>query len=283
MHICIPQFFISKLERLKVSVKEVTDMDKMKAVVLITLVFVLLLVCYGLKIGDRTDEAIAVRDNFSDGTLNPQLWQITREGDFKESTIDVYDADPTENVDFRLRLRMNTIGTKDDTVKFHGVRSVEKVNFSDEKEISFDLDWNNQSNGCYLTASLYLCPTATNGNPRNEKDWLKFEYVGVPPGRNARCVIAAKSDGNVKYLYTEGWPEQRTGRHIAYQWIKIILDDENKSLKIIENEKQIYNSQSHGLEFTAAYLYLQMSSHSNYPARELYFDNVVIAACGHRI
>jgi hypothetical protein len=264
-----PAIFCIKVGRLKVSVKEVTDMDKMKTVVLITLVFVLLLVCYGLKIGDRTDEVIAVRDNFSDGTLNPQLWQITREGDFKESTIDVHDTDPTENVDYRLRLRANTIGTKDDTVKFHGVRSVEKVNFN--------LDWNNQSNGCYLTASVYLCPTATNGNPRNEKDWLKFEYVGVPPGRNARCVIATKSEGVVMYPYTEGWPEQRTGRHIAYQRIKIILDDKNKSLKITENGKEIYNSPLHGLEFTAAYIYLQMSSHSNYPARELYFDNVVIA------
>ena len=126
----------------------------------------------------------------------------------------------------------------DDTVKFHGVRTAQKLNFSEGLNISFDIDWNNQSNGCYLTASLYLCPTATNGNPGEEKNWFKFEYVGVPPGRNARCVIATKSDGRVKYLYTEGWPEHRTGRHIAYQRIKIILDD--KSLKIIENEKEIY-------------------------------------------
>ena len=261
-------------------------MDKMKAAVLITLVLVLVLVCYGLKIGDRTDEVFAeraelvgiveLRDNFSNGTINPQRWQITREGDFKESIIDVFDIDPTEDVDYRLRLRANTIGTRDDTVKFHGVRSVEKVIFHDGKEISFDLDWNNQSNGCYLTASLYLSPTATNGNPGEEKNWFKFEYVGVPPGRNARCVIATKRDGRVKYLYTEGWPEQRTGRHIAYQRIKIVLD--NKSLKIIENEKEIYCSPSHGLKFSSACLYLQMSSHSNYPAREIYFDNVVIAS-----
>lgn len=101
--------------------------------------------------------------------MNKKLWQITREGDFKESMIDVYDADPTENVDFRLRRRANTIGTRDDTVKFHGVRSRYIVNFSDAKEISFDLDWNNQSNGCYLTASLYLCPTMTSGNPEKRK------------------------------------------------------------------------------------------------------------------
>ena len=260
-------------------------MDKMKAAVLITFVLVIVLMCFSLRTGDWSDEVIAdiselteiveLRDNFSDGTLNPKLWQITREGDFKESIIDIYDADPTENVDFRLRLRANTIGTRDDTVKFHGVRSVEKVDFSDGKEISFDLDWNNQSNGCYLTASLYLYPTATSGNPGEENDWLKFEYVGVPPGRNARCVIATKSGGKVKYLYTEGWPEQRTGRRIAYQRIKIILD--NESLKIIENGKEIYCLQSHELEFTSVYLYLQMCSHSNYPSREIYFDNVAIA------
>ena len=261
-------------------------MDKMKTVVLITLVLVLVLVCYGLKIGDRTDDVIAersklteiveLRDNFSNGTLNHKLWQITRDGDFKESTVDIYDADPTKKVDYRLRLRANTIGTKDDTVKFQGVRSIEKMNFSAGKEISFDLDWNNQSNGCYLTASVYLCPMVTNGNPGEEKDWLKFEYVGVPPGRNARGVIATKIDGKVRYLYTEGWPEQRTGRHIAYQRIRIILD--NKSLKIIENEKEIYCTQSYELEFSSAYIYLQMSSHSNYPSREIYFDNVVIAS-----
>ena len=261
-------------------------MDKMKTVVLITLVLVLVLVCYGLKIEDRTDDVIAersklteiveLRDNFSNGTLNHKLWQITRDGDFKESTVDIYDADPTKKVDYRLRLRANTIGTKDDTVKFQGVRSIEKMNFSDGKEISFDIDWNNQSNGCYLTASLYLCPMVTNGNPGEETDWLNFEYVGVPPGRNARCVVAAKSNGKVKYLYTEGWPEQKSGRHIAYQRIRIILD--NKSLKIIENGKEIYSTQSHELEFSSAYLYLQMSSHSNYPSREIYFDNVVIAS-----
>jgi len=29
------------------------------------------------------------------------------------------------------------------------------------------------------------------------------------------------------------------------------------------------------LEFTTAYLYLQMSSGTNYPPREVYFDNVL--------
>jgi len=173
------------------------------------------------------------------------------------------------------RYQIEVISSQEEHINIKKVEFHE--GFSEGKELSFDLDWNNQSNGCYLTASLYLCPTVTTGNPGEEKDWLKFEYVGVPQGRNARCVIAAKRDGKVKYLYTEGWPEQRCGRHIAYQRIKIVLD--NESLKIIENGTEIYCAPSHGLEFTSAYRYLQMSSHSNYPAREIYFDNVVVVAC----
>jgi hypothetical protein len=258
----------------------------MKKAVLITLFFVLVLVYVGLIIRDRPDNLIADRsnltetlglcDDFNEGYLNQELWQITQQGDFKESTVDSYDVDPSENIDYRLRLRMDTIGTRDDTVKYQGVRSVEKVDFHAGKKISFDLDWNNQSNGCYLTASMYLCPTVTNGNPEEENDWLKYEYVGVPPGRNARCAIATKIDGLVKYLYTEGWPEQRTGRHIGYQRIEIIVD--NRSIKIRENGEEIYNTTSHELEFTSTYIYLQMSSHSNYPTREIYFDNVVVTS-----
>ena len=172
-----------------------------------------------------------------------------------------------------MRLRANTIGTSDDTVKFHGLRSVQRLDFSRGLNISFDLDWNNQSNGCYLTGSVYLCPTATNENPRDEENWLKFEYVGVPPGQNARCVIATKIDGRTGWLYAEGWPEERSGRTIADQHIRIILNDE--SFKVMENGREIYASQ-HDFTFTSAYIYLQMSSHSNYPAREVYFDDVVV-------
>jgi len=218
---------------------------------------------------------VKFNENFSEGVLNTQTWQITREGDFEESTIGIYDVDLTEDVDYRLRLRANTIGTSDDTVKFHGVRGVQKVDFSEGVNISFDLDWNNQSNGCYLTASVYLCPTVTNGNPRDENDWLKFEYVGVPPGKNARSVIATKIDGRTRWLYTKGWPEDRSGRKITDQHIRITLDD--KTFKIMEEGAEIYVLPSHNLTFTSAYIYLQMSSHSNCPMREIYFDNVVVA------
>jgi hypothetical protein len=251
-----------------------------KGVYLFSLLLILLLAIVAVNSMDGTIPIIKfssgstiMKDNFSGGVLNPQTWQITREGDFKESTIDVSDVEPSENIDFRLKLRMNTIGTNDDTIKFHGVRSVEIINFSEGKDISFDLAWNNQSNGAYLTGGVYLSPYATNENPGNEKDWLKFEYVGVPPGLNARSVITTKVDGKTRLLYTEGWPENRTGRHISNQHVNIIID--NKTFKIIENGDEIFAS-PHDLSFTSAYIYLQMSSHSNYPDREIYFDNVLI-------
>lgn len=247
---------------------------------LIFIVLVGLLTVNTFNTDEKTSAAISVNntsrfnENFSAGILNSQAWQITREGDSKESIIDIYDVDPSENVDYRLRLGMNTIGTRDDTVKFLGVKSVEKVNFSDGKEISFDLDWNNQSNGCYLTESFYLCPAATSRNPENENNWVKFEYIGVPPGQNARCVIANKIDGNTRMLYADGWPEDRTGRQISNQHIKLILD--NKSFKFLENGKELNTSPFNDLNFTSAYIYLQMSSHSNYPMREIYFDNIAV-------
>jgi len=248
---------------------------------LILIILVILSNVSNFKIEENASGSISIKntstfnENFSEGVLNLQKWQITRKGDFKESIVDVYDVDPSENVDFRLRLCMNTIGTRDDTVKFHGVRSVDKVDFSEGKEISFDLDWNNQSNGCYLTGSLYLCPTATEGNPDDENNWLKFEYAGVPPGQNVRSIISSKIDGNRKLLYADGWPEERTGRQIADQHIRISLD--NESFKIWENGKELFAFSPHDLNFTSAYIYFQMSSHSNYPSREIYFDNIIIS------
>lgn len=215
---------------------------------LILIIFLAILTVNTVKIEEKASSTIFItnnsisnvkfNENFSEGILNVQTWQITREGDFEESTVDIYDVDPTRDVDYdyRLRLRANTIGTSDDTVKFHGVRDVQKVDFSEGVNISFDLDWNNQSNGCYLTGSIYLCPTVTNGNPRDENDWLKFEYVGVPPGKNARGVIATKIDGKTRWLCTEGWPEERSGRRIADQHIQITLDD--KSFKIREGVRK---------------------------------------------
>lgn len=224
----------------------------------------------------RTDSQYRVFfDDFETGRLDTTRWQRTQEGDFKEANVEVMDVELGDGVDYRLRVQANTMGTHDDTVKFLGVRSVEPIVFTPRAVVSFDLDWNQQTNGCYLTAAVYLCPTATSKNPRDEADWLKFEYVGVPPGKKARSVVARKTRGRVQYLHRDGWPEDRQGRGIGNQHIDIMRD--GNGFHILENGRQLYRTPSHDLHFDEVYIYLQMSSHSNYPSREVYFDNITIS------
>jgi hypothetical protein len=195
-------------------------------------------------------------------------WTVTRSGDFKEAAVDIADG--------RLRLRASTIGTRDDTVKHLGVRTAKAlVDISEPVEVVATIDWNNQANGCYLRATIFLCPTETLGTAADEKDWLKFEYVGVPPGKNGRAALSRRTSGNLRHLFTEGWPtEQRKGRPIGKQQVVLKLDATN--IEIIENGKTWWGPKPHGLSWRQAYLYLQMSSHSNYPPREMFFDDVAV-------
>jgi hypothetical protein len=213
-------------------------------------------------------EAVSqLKETFAGPALDERVWSVTRQNDFQESTIDV--------VDERLRLRAATIGTADDTVKYHGVRTVQPLRLSQPMELSFVLDWNDQKNGCYLTAGIVLCPTATDGNPEGEKDWFKFEYIGVPPGQNARAWVSVRAHGGERVLYHEGWPEkQRTGRKIGQQTVKIRWKED--TLSLLENDKVLWETEWQRFDFPQAHLYLQMSSHSNYPPREVFFDNISV-------
>jgi hypothetical protein len=220
-----------------------------------------------------------ISDDFQEGVLSENQWRLTRQNDFRQSIVDVVDV---HQGDYRLRLLADTIGTMDDTVKFHGIRSLRKIDFAEGKVISFDLDWNNQANGSYLTAGIYLCPAATDTNPRDEPDWIAVEYVGVPPGKNARLQVASMNRGNLRFLFTEGWPDkQRTGREITNQHLELFID--KNGLKVLENEKELFSTLDYRQDFTQAYLYLQMSSHSNYSSREVYFDNIAVQSASSGI
>ena len=210
------------------------------------------------------------REHFEKKTLDLKRWEITQKGNFKESKTDV--------VDGRLRLGANTLETPS-PMKFLGIRSKKKIDFTEKKTISFDLDWNKQSNGCYLSAAVYVCPAKTETNPKDEKNWLKFEYVGVPPGRNVRTNIWARVNGALRQLSTDWGPRNSKGKPLGKpidnQQIRIVLDSNN--LQIFENDKEIYPQSPHRLNFTSGYLYLQMSSGTNYSFREVYFDNVIVS------
>jgi len=224
-----------------------------------------------------SDTSVAFREDFESGSLDTTRWEVTSDGEFAESVVDVIDVDAGEETDYRLRLRAGTIGTSD-PLKYLGVRSRDTIDFETVKTISFDLDWNDQANGCYLTASLYLCPTASN-NPKDEDDWLKFEYVGVPPGRNVRINIWEKVDGMVHALHTDWGPRDKEDRPIGLplggEVRRITLHLDGAQLRVTQDDEEIYPLSAHALEFTTAYLYLQMSSGTNYPPREVYFDNVL--------
>lgn len=208
-----------------------------------------------------------VQERFESGDLEPATWAETAEGDFQEKSV--------QPAGGRLRLRCATRGTRSDTVKFLGARSGRRVSLADGARVAADLDWNNQVNGSYLTAGLVLSPHETSGNPLTTPDWLKVEYVGVPPGKNARLVVAFRAGGRERQLFTEGWPERnREGRPIGLQRLEIRF--KGGEFEVWEQGQLAFASKDAKLPFDAAHLYLQMSSHSNYPAREVFFDNVSV-------
>ncbi len=204
-------------------------------------------------------------ETFKGPSLDTVTWAVTRSGDFQESVADL--------VDGRLRLRLGTLETRDDTVKYLGIRTRRPIDLKRCRSVSFELDWNDQQNGCYLDAGLYLCPTKTDTTPELEPNWLRLVYVGVPPGRNARAWLSVRRDGAERVLHDDGWPaRQRTGRPIGRQMI--VLRWDGRSLAVQENGRLLCRIPDPGLRFSEAYLYLQMSSHSNYPPREVLFDNL---------
>ena len=219
-------------------------------------------------------------DNFEQGQLDDSRWGITSEGDFTKAVVDVVDIDPSEDTDYRLRLRANTIGTSD-SLKYLGVRSLEKIDLASSLVIKFDLDWNNQSNGCYLTASLYLCPIISN-NPKREDNWLKFEYAGVPPGQNVSIRVQQRVDGLNQILYEDRGPNDSQGKPLGQTLgfnkhsIELILN--NDKVCVFQDGVEIYSSSIANVNISTAFIYLQMSSGTNYPSREVYFDNIIVRA-----
>jgi len=222
----------------------------------------------------KSESGDLFQEDFSGATISSWNWVFSRDGDFREAVVDL--------VRGRLRLRAGTIGTRSDTVKHLGLRTAQPVlDLSELIEIGAEIDWNNQSNGCYLRASLFVCPTVTDGTAAAQPNWLKFEYVGVPPGKNARALLARRKAGHLRLLYTEGWPhKQRVGRPVGKQ--KVLLRVGPESIEVIENGRSLWGPGPHGLNFTRAYLYVELSSHSNYPPREIFIDNVFVRCAQRR-
>jgi hypothetical protein len=227
-----------------------------------------------LALGSATAGPPGWTETFARGGLEPARWQVIADGDFRERAVDVVTA-RGGSPGFRLRIRADTRGTADDTVKVLGVRSVQPIALEGRTRVAVTLDWNDQANGSYLTAGLVLSPHVTAGSPLATPDWLRIEYVGIPPGRNARMVVAVQARGQRRTLYTEGWPDaNRAGRPIGRQKVEVVVSA--RAFEVRENGRRVYGSPASTLSFDAAHLYVQMSSHSNFPAREVYVDGIEV-------
>jgi hypothetical protein len=221
---------------------------------------------WSVPIGQAPAPKTIFEDGFAEPELDSAKWVHTVLNDFETETVDIRDG--------RLRMAAASIGTNDQTVKFHGVRTKDPVvDLSSAVQVAFELDWNDQANGCYMTAGAYICPTIAE-NPRDQPAWLQFTYIGVPPGQNARCWISVQAADHERVLLNEKWPEERMGRTIGLQKVEMALDRD--ALIVAENGTTILESHDLRLGFDKAYLYLQHSTHSNYRLREAFFDNVAI-------
>jgi hypothetical protein len=233
----------------------------------------LLVLCGVLVATSGPAEPVGFMEAFDGGRLDPAHWATTGAGDYRHRSADVVDAAKRGSGDWRLRLRLDTRGTRNETVKFVGVKSARPIRLLGTTRISAELDWNDQANGSYLAAAVVLSPHASTENPLMDADWLKVEYVGVPPGQTARMVVGFKREGREGILFNEGWPAvNRGGRKIGLQVITLVIA--NGSVQVWENSRLVYTTSAPVLSFDSAYVYLQLSSHSNYPPREIYFDNV---------
>jgi|GEM_PF-3569254 len=220
--------------------------------------------------------ALLMGDDFEDGMLHPLRWRTFSVGDFNTVIADVVPAPGADSpADHRLRLHADTIRAVQVPAKSVGVRFEPLIQFGDGKRIEIELDWNNGGglgNGSYLAAGLMFVPHI-DGRPAQQDHWLKIRYIGVPPRDRARLLIETRKKGSDTVLFNEDWPKQnRTGRAIGKQ--QLVLHLSATSLRLNENGRTVFETDNHNLGFDRGYLCLLLDTHSNYPPREVYFDNL---------
>ena len=214
--------------------------------------------------------ALTLREDFASGSLDPARWERTHEGDFRTQSAEVV-ASATGG--HRLRLLADTVGTRDDTVKHLGVVTRCRFPLGPDAGFRIRIDWGPPDNGSYLAAAIVISPHATTGDPQTTDDWLSIGYVGVPPGGNARLLVVARKRGVTRTLYTDGWPGPlREGRRIGRPEIEVARH--GPSLEVREDDRLVLVTAASEAPFDAAHVYLQLSSHSNYPSRMVHFEDL---------
>ncbi len=214
----------------------------------------------------------ALVDDFR--TLDRDRWVVTKLNDFEQVSVDLV-PDPKEPGDKMLRFQMSTMKTDPSTVKFVGVAHPKPLDLSTPVRIAVDFDWGDQTNGSYLTLGLFLSPEWTTGAVTRTMDWLGFRLVGVPPGKQVRQEIMRRNYGNLQEVERFGWPDKKDFARLGRVRLELELD--GRRLVARMDGAEIFRTEDAGIRFDKAYLYVEASSHSNYPVRNLYVDEIEIA------
>jgi hypothetical protein len=221
--------------------------------------------------------AVTWREDFASGRLDATRWQRTVEGDFRTDAAEIVAAGTPAR--HRLRLLVDTLGTRDDTIKRMGVGTRCAIPLGPDARLRVRIDWGPPANGSYLAAAVVISPHATAASPEATDDWLSVGYVGVPPGHNARLLVTARTRGVKRTLYADGWPDvRREGRPVKRAEIELAW--RGPALEIREDGRLVHIAAASEARFDAAHVYLQLASHSNYPARAVSFEDLPAApAC----
>lgn len=175
----------------------------------------------------------------------------------------------------RLRLWLDTRGTTPDRPKVVGVRTRDPLAFAEAIEIAWALDWNAQVNGAYLQAALYLAPAPAEGDPQDAPEWVRVAHVGVPPGQNWRHEVAERRDGLLRFVDRAGWPAERAGRPPAPVRASLAVTREG-DLVYRENGQVRSSGRITPLHWPQIHVFLTLTSHSNYPERSVFMDDVEV-------
>ena len=223
------------------------------------------------------EPAVLLRDDFTGGALAP-TWEPVRVHDTRADTIAARDG--------QLVLGLDTLEADDATVKLRGVRSqrVFTLGAGERLRVCATLDWNEQVNGSYLTAGLALLPEpavddapaepAPLGLPHAAPEALAFEFVGVPPGRNARPFLWRRQAAGLRPLYTEGWPQPRREDRVGRPVGRVQLELEVRAETVVLREDGRERFRGPGGLSGRLRLWLFVTGHSNYPPRSVVFDDV---------
>ena len=199
-------------------------------------------------------------------SLSLERWTPVRSHDAKREVLETREG--------RLVLGLDTLGTDDATVKAVGVRTARPIDVAAGARITATFDWGAQENTSYLAAGIFLSPEARE-NAREAEDWIAVQLVGVPPGQTARPLVTARSRGRMIELAAFGWPIEKPSRPLGRETIGIEI--RGTSLRVDFGGKEVFATAESPVLLERAWLYLHFHGHSNYPLREIAFDDITVA------